>query len=453
MLFAGWLAVLGVFGAMAWGTHVGTARRKWSAAGSRAGLELDSPRLTPPRLRGTQGGFSVVVSGSTPHIQILDVDPGFTLGRDSALARSIKPDIEIGEAEFDETIRVEGDRDFALGLLPAGTRRNVVDLVGAEGVEVKGDQMEAKLGDIEALPKLLPRMLHLAELLRRPAIEEIPARLASHALDDESPGFRLQAFRHLASEFHGTDEVPITARKLLLAPQYELRLEAARALLVRDEAEDRRRAGRALVDLAAQRDAEEWLRRLALELLAGSAEGDAAVHVARSLLLRHDEQPAMRRAALDALAHAGAVDALLEVEPSDDAKELETFAQALGQTGDLRAQPRLLEMLETPTTLVAIAAARSLGAVGDVRAVAALRRAAETEGVHGTPLLRVAERAIEEIQSRLGGSQAGELSLVVPAPLEGAVSPVEESGDDGPSGGELSLEDRGGMIDDGPRRE
>lgn len=444
MLFASWLAVLGACGAMAWSAHVVDARRKWGAAGSRARLTLDTPRLTPPRLRGVRRGFSVVVSGSTPLVQVLDVDPGFTLGRDSAMARSIKPDIETGDAEFDEIIRVEGDRDFALGLLPADTRRHVVDLVGAEGVEVEGGRMEAKVDDIQQLPKLLSRMLHLAKLLRRPTIREIPARLAGHALEDASPGFRLQAFRHLASEFHGTDEAPTTAAALLETPHAELRLEAARALLEREGGEDakyRSAAAMSLAGLTEKREADEWIRRRALEQLARSEETDAAVHVARRLLQPRDERPAMRRAALVALVHAGAFDVLLDLEPNDDPAELEVLAWCLGETGDVRAQPRLLDLLDYPRLTVGLAAAKALGAAGDVRAVSALRRAADAKGALRTPLIRVAKEAVEQIQTRLGGSQAGEISLVEPTPLEGAISPAGdgEGSSEESRGGEVSL--------------
>ena len=425
---------------MALGAHVAPARRKWSAIGEQVKLQLDSPPLTPPRLRGVRRGLAVVVRGSPPVVMVQGVDPGFTLGRDSAMARSIKPDIEIGHAGFDEMIRVEGDRDLALAILHSGTRQQILGIT--EGVEVRGGRMEVRIDDIEELSATLSRILYLAELLERPALHEVPARLADHALKDPSLGFRLQAFRHLAAEFHGTDEVHATAQALLDAAHDELRLEASQVLLRRDAADGRQRAAKNLAEMATKRQAEPWIRRVSLEWLAQSQEADVAAHVARRILLRRDELPAMRRASLQALARAGAWNELLSFEHSDDPKELEALATGLGESGEVRAQPRLLKLLEFPKVIVSLAAAKSLGAVGDVHAIPALRRATEAKGLFKTPVGGAAEEAIRRIQERLGGSQAGEISLVVPSPLEGAVSAVDEGGV-GPSrnrrGGEVSL--------------
>ena len=116
---------------MALEAHIQYARSTWSKIGKGIGLSLDSPRLLPPKLRGSRRDLEVVVSGANPgvSIEVRDVDPWFTLGRDSAMARSIKPDIETGDPDFDELIRVEGDRDFALGLLDYETRQAVERVV------------------------------------------------------------------------------------------------------------------------------------------------------------------------------------------------------------------------------------------------------------------------------------------------------------------------------------
>ena len=82
-----------------------------------------------------------------------------------------------------------------------------------------------------------------------------------------------------------------------------------------------------------------------------------------------------------------------------------------------------------------MAAAKSLGEVGDSKAVAALRQIAGHDRLFKSYLARQAEQAIESIKSRSGGSQQGEISIITVAPLEGAVS----AADDTEAGGEVSL--------------
>ncbi|MDA8016334.1 MAG: HEAT repeat domain-containing protein [Thermoanaerobaculia bacterium] len=192
-------------------------------------------------------------------------------------------------------------------------------------------------------------------------------------------------------------------------------------------------AAESLAELAAQPDRESWIRRFALDDVARSELPELAIRVSKRLLARSDELPEMRRSAIVALAYAGALEELLAVEPGETL-EAEALAWALGRCGDPLAQPRLLDLMTVADDEVRLAAAKALGAFGDIRAVPALREAAGSQGLLKSRLARAAEDAIAKIQQRAGGSQAGEISIAVPEPLEGAVSSADDS-----AGGEVSL--------------
>ena len=183
-----------------------------------------------------------------------------------------------------------------------------------------------------------------------------------------------------------------------------------------------------------QRHVDSSIRRSALEALADSGNLRSAVPAMLDILQRPDEEPpVVRSAALEGLVRAGAKGELLQLQPVGPA-EAEALARGLGRF-DASAQPRLLQLLEHPQDRVRLAAAGSLGRVGDLGSIAALRRAAGEDRMFKTPMARAAERAIGEIKSRSGGSQRGEISLVAVAPLEGAISQA----DGAETGGEISL--------------
>lgn len=436
-------ATAAVSGAVAWAAYNQYQRIVWKRVCSDTGLELVKPPL-PPRLRGRLRGFEVAVSGLKPRvsIEVLGVDAGFTLAADSPMARSISPDLETGDPEFDDFVRVEGDRDYALALLHFQTRRAAEKVVYDHSGRVEGGRIKVSVDSIRTVPRLLEPVLDLAELLRRPPVQELPQLLSRSARTDPSPGYRRQAFRHLAKEFYGAPDVLPTARVLLEEPLPELRFEAARSLLDAGETEDRERAEDELVDLASRRNLKVLLRCRALEQLVRSGRSDVAVRVAAGQLADRGEDPEIRRAAIVTLGHAKAMEELLALVPASgekdlEAEEAEVLATALGQCSDVRAQPRLLGLLEAPDDGVRIAAANALASAGDARAVPALRHAAESPSQRESPFARAAEDAILQIQQRLGGRQAGEISITVTEGLEGAVSPAEDSG----RGGEVSLTD------------
>lgn len=439
------LSMLGLAIAGLWGASK-MSSAPWKRVARFLGLEFhQSFLLASPRLRGTLRGFEVEVFQYDKAIglDVRGVDPGFTLERDSILAQMISPDIETGDADFDGRTRIKGDVDRALALLDHETRQAVDRLVERDDDKIGSERIRKKVFDFQDIGPTLDAMLDLAEVLRCPTQEDLPRLLSRRALEDPSPGTRLRAFRRLASSFYRTDEVLQTARQLRDTESTPLRLEALTTLL-REPAPEGADAAGELMNLV-QQDPDPTLRCAALGAVAGSAFRNDCVPAMAELLrlpgaASQAEPPQVRRAALAGLVKARALDELLRIELSEDRDEAMDLAEGLGKIGDSAAQPRLLLLLQHSSDRVRAGAARALGEVGDLRAVEELRKAVDSGWLAKLALGRAAESAIDQIQDRFGGSQAGEISLASVAPLDGAVSRTADTADaDGGNGGEVSL--------------
>jgi HEAT repeat protein len=111
---------------------------------------------------------------------------------------------------------------------------------------------------------------------------------------------------------------------------------------------------------------------------------------------------------------------------SSDASIAEAVARALGKLAQRESEPVVMKLIEHEANEVRVAAAQALAAFGTVAAVEPLL--AQTSGVlKDATLKRAALQAISSIQSRLGPVEMGRLSLLEPAPLEGALSIAEEA--------------------------
>ena len=424
------------------------ADRDWILVAEGEGLWLDRV-ASRPQLSGQVRGVDltvVKVKGGVA-VRISGVNPWFSLRRRGVLARRTSSDVETGDAEFDDRVRIEGDRDFAMALLDEGARRLALEVVHGFGGAVGNGAMEVTVRTIRHVPEVLRPMTELAPRLHRPSSNELPERLAHNALNDPSPAFRRRAFEILSEQFAGASELPLTARELLEAESVEFRLQAAASLLREsDRDDDGLRAAQILVEIAEMRaldSSDTAQRQRALLALAESDHSELVVPVCWTILMeRLDEPWPVRLAALSALIEAEALDELLGVEPMlhperAEPPEGELLARGLGRLGDVRAQPRLVELLEHDDETVRKSAAESLGSLGDVGAVAPLRRLAGLGGLLPTSAASAAEAAIVRIQSRAGGTQAGEISLAPVEPLEGAVSPADET--EVVEGGEVTL--------------
>ena len=247
------------------------------------------------------------------------------------------------------------------------------------------------------------------------------------------------------SEFAGAPELRSAAKELLLqtslSRDLDVRLSAAVSLIKGGDRGEVARATEALAEIAEAQTVDTAHRQRALLALADANASDLAVPLCWAVLMeRLDEPWQVRLAAISALVELEALDELLGVDPmphSAGAEPLEgeLVARGLGRIGAIRAQPRLIELLEEPEEAVRRAAAEALGAMGDLAAVSPLRRLAGSGRLLPMSAVRAAERAIQKIQSRAGGTQAGEISLAPLEPLEGAVSAADELDE----GGEVSL--------------
>lgn len=421
------------------------AQRAWMKFADEQDLTLESAKGAIPRLRGERGGFEILVHGlgaNNASVEIREVDPWFTFGPGNS--RGFKS--ALGDPDFDAHVAVYGDRDFALGLLHHEVRRLAETIVLEDQCKVEFGMLHGILEDVRAAPERIERMLDLADMLRRPSSNDLPPLLARNALEDPAPGFRLLAFRQLATEFPRAPEAGATAEALLGDDLPEHRLEAARTLVSHDSqaGADAASVLEAIVELSALRSS---LREQALDALARFGELGTAVRLATAIL-DADETPQLRRVAIEALVRREASEALMAVTPTQQPEELIVLAQGLGKIGDLRAQETLLSMLKRPHEDLQIAVAGALAAFGNAQAVPALRRAAASHpypsSSEAKAVAEVVEDAVARIQHRLGGSQGGEVSITSVEPLEGAVSPAEEDEDESPGvpdGGEVSLAD------------
>ncbi|MEM8932993.1 MAG: hypothetical protein AAGE94_17540, partial [Acidobacteriota bacterium] len=294
-------------------------RRTWKSVAADLGLTYTPSLMAGKKLQGRHRGFDIRIEevsegnhGKKLMIQVSGVDPGFTLGRDSALLRMIKPDIETGDQLFDQRTRIEGDADWALALLGDEARRLTEIVVSGWNGELKRKVLSASYKKIEDTASTLETVLDLAQRLRQPAPHELPKLLMERAGHDPSSPVRLQALRRLASSTAFRKEALATAETLLDSSSDALKLEACR-LLVGSNSDKRDLAAKDLAGLATWHWVDSSVRRSALEALGESRYQRSAIATMGQLLRQPDTPPRIRSTALDGLIRAGARRELLEV--------------------------------------------------------------------------------------------------------------------------------------------
>ncbi|MEO1370139.1 MAG: hypothetical protein AAFX50_23395, partial [Acidobacteriota bacterium] len=197
-------------------------RDSWAADGADLGLEFSDRIIGRKKMHGRRRGFEVVIQDTMEgnrhrrvKVEVLGVDPGFSLHRKGALRRlgprGGERRFEIGDDDFDERIRVEGDGVRARALLGPELRRRVQRLVDRGKGEVAEGAVRCYGNGIQEVKAQLEPMLDLAERLRRPGQAELPALLAERCLDDDGPEVRRGAIRQLATSFPTREETRTTA--------------------------------------------------------------------------------------------------------------------------------------------------------------------------------------------------------------------------------------------------
>lgn len=327
---------------------------------------------------------------------------GLELRRQGLLDGLRGDEVTIGAPDFDREVYVQWDATKALAVFDAETRWKVLDLlrglvsVGEKKLPVKASFRDETLEVLfdespysgedriaEAFRGVLAGVLDVTRrlVLRDSPLDQIARNLAS----EPEPGVRLQSVRRLAREVYHSPELwdPLVAA--CEDPVAEVRLEAAMAVGP---------AGRAtLRALVADEETADAVAARAVDALGVElTAGQTATELRRALAQRRG---ATARACLAALASWGE-------EPKSESLMIEALASA---------DPE-----------VAAAAARALGKVGTAAAVATLRDA--TPAWPGD-LRSAARQAIADIQARLTGAAAGQLSLA--GGDAGALSLAEDS--------------------------
>lgn len=326
-------------------------------------------------------------------------------------------EIEIGDAEFDESCYVEAPAPLAFALLVPTTRRRLLALLrgrirvehGPEvlaDVSLQGGVLEVRLREGRYsrnrahLTGILAVVLDVAERLVPPVDDA--DRIAGNLTREEEPGVRLRTLRVLAREY---PRHAATRGALLGAckdPSDEVRFVAANALGAEGL--------QTLFDLARDVRTSDAVAAGALSTLADAVSGEFAEAVLAGAL-GEIEQASHHRGDL----------LVAPTRPQTACRCLE----ALARLGRVEAQHLLLMALRSPDPDVTLAATRALGGIGTAAAVMPLREQIE---LHGDLLRSDGRQAIAAIQSRLSGAATGQLSLV--ANESGALSfPQGEPGD------------------------
>lgn len=333
-----------------------------------------------------------------------------------------------GDPEFDRRFECGGD----VVLLTAQVRAMLVEASRVLDLRLVGGTLEARWsttheGRTSPLALTLePHADRLVAIARAMPADPDSAWLHT-AIHDPSPTVRVRAIVHLVESRNRRASLALDAGRrsdvpevALTAARYTLDLPVLRRLASDDAASaDLRRAA---LEAVFQHDDADGLAIVVLALASTAAVVDLV-----SFLDRRGEERLVLLAAGELRVAA------LPEDVRRDAGQ--AMAGMLGRLPpSARAEDELLALLrgsDDPYTVRT--AARSLGAIGTGRAVAALR------AVWGSPdVMRAASHAVRDIQGRVAG-QEGALAVVEEHPAAGALSPAALPG------GHLAEVDAGGV--------
>ena len=292
-------------------------------------------------------------------------------------------EIEIGDASFDEQFFIGGQAPMAFAVLGPEERQPLSELLRGgvsaglgERVSVDaslaGGRLEVRVKESgfssanrERLPALVERVLQVA----RPLVvgPDLATRIAANLEREPSDGVRLKGLATLAREFPGHPATRERLRAALVDRSDEVRLRAATAL--GDEGRD------TLLELVARDADDSFVARAVASLGEQLSEEGAGATLRRALAAG-----VRRETALACLEH-------------------------LRERGSVASEALALQALRHEDGALAEAAARALGRIGGVAAVGPLLEAG------GRDRKGVCRQAIAEIQSRLPGAGAGQLSI------------------------------------------
>jgi len=293
----------------------------------------------PATLRGHKG--MELALGSLPR--------GLSFRCRGGLFSNLGATIASGDAAFDERFCLGGDERLALALLDGDARRRALALSARMSLRLKGGVLRGRLRRPGVVSPTRPdaviwfQSLVTLAMALRPGGRPLDQRLLDNALDDPSAGVRENALRVLM--ISGEPRVVETAARAALIG-FSARLRAVE--VIGDEAglQD------ALAELALTPAASPALRAAAMRRLAVGqiAPGDGAAVALGGLW---DPDPRVRHAAIAvaACARVGGEpkveDALLGVAGGDAPALRRAALQALAVMGTRRALPRLIALSQS----------------------------------------------------------------------------------------------------------
>jgi hypothetical protein len=443
LLVAAWIGGRGLFDAV---SALSTGKRKglteaWRRTAEACGLTdlrwSPSPIGHQSDLVGQSGGqlvrFQVTGKGKVgTRIVITDQRPGraqsLTLRRED-LGTALRKrgglrEIQIGDADFDQAVFIEGPPTLARAILDAETRGIVRSVLFEAGVrrshgsawlkttavafeagELRVDvdaSSAAALGELlaRARPDALRTFLEAARCLCRP--DDIAVRLARTARSEPVDAARLQDLLTLAREFPEHAATRVALRAGLIDRDEEIRLRCAMAL--GDEGHD------VLLALASARRVCESCSARAVTALHELLPLERAQKIL-SHALRARRLP-VAAAALEVLGQRRTpemIPTIAHVLRQEKGELAIAAARALATSGLPAAEPPLIEALGRDDRNICIAAAQGLGRVGSAAAILPLKDAMARHD--DRDLDRATRQAIAEIKSRRPGATPGQLSL------------------------------------------
>lgn len=363
--------------------NVKKRRQMWATVADRLGLGRMGQDYMSGTLDGSIVEASIYTEGSGKNRRTYtritasgSLPDDVQISREGFLSTVFGDDIKAGDRDFDSEVRLRGEPAAALALLDAPMRKLVQQAVGAGWVFAQGRwsyNVQKTLGaEIE-------RLLHDGAALAnavRDAATAIPQRLAERACGDPQPDVRKVALELLLTRYSTTKAAETAARSALQDRSSALRFIAAKHL----------------GDVAT-------LARLA----ADAALPDAQRAEAMTALEPHKTHPEA------AVAMSALVDELTRGELPP--KLHEPLAYALGQTPEPRAEPVLMNLLESAEDVVRLTAIRSLGRIGSIEVVPALVPLRDRFMAFASAQAAAAKDAILAIQARAGRAEAGALAL------------------------------------------
>lgn len=332
-------------------------------------------------------------------------------------------EIELGDEGFDAAVEVHGAPDRVRALLDAETRAVVMAMLGGllvvpgrRPVSIRGraelvhGDLQGKLDDYPRLPTTveladtLGALLAIADRFDRPA--NLAARLAGAIEKEPEWRVRLQGLQVLSTSYPNDPATQAALRHALAeADEHEeVRLHAAIALGEEGHA--------SLLDLARHERTADTIAAQAVGALGDRMPADVGVQVLRQALRTRRLRTCVACVqTVEPLGGSEARELLVKMLTRESGELAVAAARALGRyaRGSAEIEEALLRALERDEEDVRLAVLEALGHMGSARAVLPIQDAARA-GVDAETR-RIARQAVAEIQSRLPGASAGQVSI------------------------------------------